>query len=104
MQHNVLWLAFLALVATPLGLLLAVLLDQNIRGTRIYQSIFFAPVMLSLALIGIIWQLFYNRDSGLLNFLLGTAARRRPSTGSGIPASTSGPPSSPPPGGTPATS
>ena len=51
-QHNVLWLAFLALVATPLGLLLAVLLDQNIRGSRIYQSIFFAPVMLSLALVG----------------------------------------------------
>jgi ABC-type sugar transport system permease subunit len=72
-QHNVLWLVFLALVATPLGLLLAVLLDQNIRGSRIYQSIFFTPVMLSLALIGVIWQLFYNRDSGLLNFLLGTA-------------------------------
>lgn len=72
-QHNVLWLAFLALVATPLGLLLAVLLDQNIRGSRIYQSIFFTPVMLSLALIGVIWQLFYNRDSGLLNFMLGTA-------------------------------
>lgn len=72
-QHNMLWLMFLALVATPLGLLLAVLLDQNIRGGKIYQSIFFAPVMLSLALIGIIWQLFYQRDNGLLNFLLGTA-------------------------------
>ncbi|MDR6508880.1 sugar ABC transporter permease [Arthrobacter oryzae] len=72
-QHNLLWLVFLALVATPLGLLLAVLLDQNIRGSKIYQSIFFAPVMLSLALIGIIWQLFYQRDNGLLNFLLGTA-------------------------------
>lgn len=72
-QNNVLWLVFLAVVATPLGLLLAILLDQNIRGTRIYQSIFFTPVMLSLALIGVIWQLFYNRDSGLLNFLLGTA-------------------------------
>ncbi|MET3720019.1 MULTISPECIES: sugar ABC transporter permease [unclassified Arthrobacter] len=72
-QHNVLWLVFLALIATPLGLLLAILLDQNIRGTKIYQSIFFTPVMLSLALIGVIWQLFYNRDSGLLNFLLGTA-------------------------------
>ncbi|MCB5273813.1 L-arabinose transport system permease protein AraP [Arthrobacter sp. SO5] len=72
-QHNVLWLVFLSLIATPLGLLLAILLDQNIRGTRIYQSIFFTPVMLSLALIGVIWQLFYNRDSGLLNFLLGTA-------------------------------
>lgn len=72
-QHNVLWLVFLAVIATPIGLLLAVLLDQNIRGTRIYQSIFFAPVMLSLALVGIIWQLFYQRDNGLLNFLLGTA-------------------------------
>ncbi|MCT9626244.1 multiple sugar transport system permease protein [Arthrobacter sp. SORGH_AS 212] len=72
-QHNLMWLLFLALIATPLGLLLAVLLDQNIRGSKIYQSIFFAPVMLSLALIGIIWQLFYQRDNGLLNFLLGTA-------------------------------
>lgn len=72
-QHNVLWLVFLALIATPLGLLLAILLDQNIRGSKFYQSIFFTPVMLSLALIGVIWQLFYNRDSGLLNFLLGTS-------------------------------
>ena len=76
-QHNLLWLLFLALIATPLGLLLAVLLDQNIRGSKIYQSIFFAPVMLSLALIGIIWQLFYQRDNGLLNFLLGTAGTPR---------------------------
>lgn len=72
-QHNLLWLGFLAIVATPIGLLLAVLLDQNIRGSKIYQSIFFVPVMLSLALVGIIWQLFYQKDNGLLNFLLGTA-------------------------------
>ncbi|NYE95594.1 multiple sugar transport system permease protein/raffinose/stachyose/melibiose transport system permease protein [Psychromicrobium silvestre] len=71
--HNVLWLLFLGVIGTPLGLLLAVLLDQKIRGSRIYQSIFFIPVMLSMALIGVIWQLFYNRDNGLLNFLLGTA-------------------------------
>ncbi len=72
-QHNVTWLLFLGLVATPLGLLLAVLLDQQIRGSRIYQSIFFTPVMLSLVLIGIIWQLMYQRNDGLVNHLLGTA-------------------------------
>ncbi len=71
--HNILWLAFLGLIATPIGLLLAVLLDQQIRGSRIYQSIFFAPVMLSLVLVGVIWQLFYSRDNGLLNYLLGTS-------------------------------
>jgi multiple sugar transport system permease protein/raffinose/stachyose/melibiose transport system permease protein len=71
--HNVIWLAFLALVATPIGLLLAVLLDQKIRGTRLYQSIFFTPVMLSLVMVGIIWQLVYARNEGMLNNLLGTA-------------------------------
>lgn len=71
--HNVAWLAFLAVIGTPLGLLLAVLLDQKIRGTRIYQTIFFMPVMLSLALIGIIWELIYSQDNGLLNYLLGTS-------------------------------
>jgi ABC-type sugar transport system permease subunit len=73
--HNLIWLAFLALVATPLGLLLAVVLDQRIRGSRIYQSIFFTPVMLSLVLVGIIWQLIYARNEGLLNNLLGTAGQ-----------------------------
>jgi multiple sugar transport system permease protein/raffinose/stachyose/melibiose transport system permease protein len=73
--HNLIWLAFLALVATPVGLLLAVLLDQRIKGSRIYQSIFFTPVMLSLVLVGIIWQLVYARDEGLLNNLLGTAGK-----------------------------
>jgi ABC-type sugar transport system permease subunit len=72
-QHNILWLAFLALIATPIGLLLAVLLDQQIKGSRIYQSIFFTPVMLSLVLVGIIWQLMYQKDNGLINNLLGTA-------------------------------
>jgi multiple sugar transport system permease protein/raffinose/stachyose/melibiose transport system permease protein len=73
LQHNVLWLVFLALIATPIGLLLAILLDQQLRGSRVYQSVFFVPVMLSLVLIGVIWQLFYSQNNGLLNFLLGTS-------------------------------
>lgn len=71
--HNVIWLLFLACVATPLGLLLAVLLDQQIRGSRIYQSVFFVPVMLSLPLVGIIWQLMYARNEGFINNVMGTA-------------------------------
>src|SRR5437764_464118 len=39
--HNVLWLGFLTLVATPLGILFAVLLDCEVRGTRVYQSILY---------------------------------------------------------------
>jgi multiple sugar transport system permease protein len=70
-RHNVIWLVFLTLVPTVLGLLLAYLLDKKIRGTRVYQSIFFLPVVLSLAVVGFIWQLVYAPEQGLLNNILG---------------------------------
>ncbi|WP_081993779.1 carbohydrate ABC transporter permease [Kocuria sp. ZOR0020] len=71
-RNNVLWLAVLLLIATPLGLLLAIVLDREIRGTRFYQSIFYLPVVLSLALVGFIWQLVYSTEQGLINNLTGS--------------------------------
>jgi multiple sugar transport system permease protein len=70
--HNITWLVFFLVIATPLGMFLAVLLDKNIRGTRFYQSALYLPVVLSLALIGFIWgQLMYAPEEGLVNNLLG---------------------------------
>ncbi|SCG72191.1 carbohydrate ABC transporter permease [Micromonospora coxensis] len=71
-QNNLLWLAALFVVATPIGMFLAVLLDKEIRGSRFYQTALYLPVVLSLALIGFVWQLIYSRDQGLLNAVLGT--------------------------------
>jgi multiple sugar transport system permease protein len=70
-RHNAIWLLVFILLATPLGMLFAVLIDRGIRGSRIYQSVLFLPVMLSLALIGIIWELIYSPNYGLLNSILG---------------------------------
>ena len=47
-------------------------LDREMRGSRFYQTAFYLPVVLSLALIGFIWQLFYSRDQGLINEVFGT--------------------------------
>jgi multiple sugar transport system permease protein len=71
-QHNLIWLAFLFFLPTVLGMFLAVLLDREMRGSRVYQTAFYMPVVLSLALIGFIWQLFYSRDQGLINDVFGT--------------------------------
>jgi multiple sugar transport system permease protein len=71
-QNNLLWLAVFLLIASPLGLLLAVLLDKEIRGSRFYQSALYLPVVLSLALVGFIWQLIYSADQGLINNLFGS--------------------------------
>src|SRR4051794_17670810 len=73
-EHNAIWLAFLAFVATPFGLFIAYLLDKEIRGSRIYQSIFYLPVVLSFAIIGFIWQLVYSPTQGLINNIFGDPA------------------------------
>lgn len=73
MQHNLIWLAVMFLIATPLGMLLAILLDKEIRGTRVYQMTLYMPVVLSLALIGFIWQLIFSQQEGLLNAVTGSS-------------------------------
>ena len=68
--HNVVWLIFFTLIATPLGVLLAYQIDRKIRGHKIYESIYYLPVVLSLAVIGIIWQ-FMLGPGGFLQGMLG---------------------------------
>lgn len=70
-RHNAIWLLVFILIATPLGMLFAVIIDRGLKGSRIYQSILFLPVMLSLALIGIIWELIYAPNLGLINTVIG---------------------------------
>ncbi|MFJ8539125.1 carbohydrate ABC transporter permease [Streptomyces sp. NPDC093591] len=70
-EHNVVWFVVLILIPTPLGLFLAVQLDKKIRFSRVYQTAFFLPVVLSMAVIGFVWQLIYNPDTGLINSLIG---------------------------------
>lgn len=71
LTHNVIWLAFLMFIATPIGMLLAVLLDREIRGSRFYQTVFYLPVVLALAVVGIIWSLQYAPEQGFINNALG---------------------------------
>ena len=62
----IIWLS----ICSTMGMLLAYLLDKNIRGGRIYQSIYYFPVVLSLAVVGFIWQAtMFSQDRGLLNII-----------------------------------
>jgi multiple sugar transport system permease protein len=71
LEHNLIWLVFLFLGPTLFGIVLAVLLDKEMRGSRFYQTALYLPVVLSLALTGFIWQLMYSRDQGLINAVTG---------------------------------
>lgn len=70
--NNTVLLVFLFLGPTLFGMFLAYLLDKNIRGSRLYQSVFYTPVVLSLAVVGFMWQsVIYSTDNGLATQLFG---------------------------------
>ncbi len=43
-------------VCSAVGMLFAYLLDKNLRGSRFYQSVYYFPVVLSLAVVGFMWK------------------------------------------------
>tara|TARA_B110000503_G_scaffold12501_1_gene16987 strand:- start:20920 stop:21831 length:912 start_codon:yes stop_codon:yes gene_type:complete len=70
LKNNGIWLAWFLLIATPLGVLLAYQIDRQIKGHKIYESIYYLPVVLSLAVIGIIWN-FMFQPGGFVQGLMG---------------------------------
>lgn len=56
--------------ATVLGLLLALLLNQKLRGITFYRTAYFLPVVSSTVAVALVWSWIYSKDFGLLNYLL----------------------------------
>jgi len=49
----------------PLSLLLALLLDRQLRGRAFYQAILFAPAVLAAVVVSMIWRVVYMPQGGL---------------------------------------
>ena len=68
---NNLVLIFWLAACSAVGMLFAYLLDKNVRGGRFYQSVFYMPVVLSIAVVGFIWKaVMFQTDRGLLNKII----------------------------------
>jgi multiple sugar transport system permease protein len=52
-------------------LLIAVLLNRAIRGGTVFRAVFFAPYVLGVAVIGVIWRYLLDTQSGIVNHVLG---------------------------------
>jgi len=57
--------AFFLVGCLSLGFLLAVLLDQNIRGESFFRTVFLFPMALSFAVTGTIWRWLLNPRGGI---------------------------------------
>ncbi|TFL19954.1 carbohydrate ABC transporter permease [Jannaschia formosa] len=68
--NNIRWLV-LYLLAIPLGLGIALFLNQTVTGIRLYKSLFFFPFVISQVVVGLVFSWFYLPQVGLLNVVLG---------------------------------
>jgi multiple sugar transport system permease protein len=52
------------------SLVIAVLLNQKIKGLGFYRTIYYLPVVTSIVAVSIVWKWLYNPERGLLNYFL----------------------------------
>jgi len=53
-----------------IGLALASVLYQKLRGRTFYRAVFFLPVIIPMVAAGLVWKLLYMPDFGLINYYL----------------------------------
>ncbi len=69
LRNNVIWLV-LYLLAVPAGLFIAIFLNQNVFGIRLYKSLFFFPFVISQVVVGLMFSWFYAPGFGLFYNLI----------------------------------
>jgi multiple sugar transport system permease protein len=69
LANNFRWLVFYML-APPIGMAIALFLNQQIKGIRVVKSLFFFPFVISQVVVGLVFAWFYDPSFGLLNIAL----------------------------------
>jgi multiple sugar transport system permease protein len=68
--NNCIFTVVVVPLQTALALLLAILVNQKLRGITIFRTIYFAPVVVVMAVAATVWRLLYDPDQGLINAFL----------------------------------
>ena len=69
--RTTIWLTVLCLVVQmPIGVGLAVILDRNLRGTRVFRTILIIPMLLTPVAVGLMWRFMFDTDLGVINWAL----------------------------------
>ena len=70
LRNTALYVLFVVPVSTAIALFFANLLNKKVRGSAIFQTAFFLPMVTSVTAVGLIWRLMYNQQYGIINWLL----------------------------------
>ena len=70
LRHNVVYALGTVIVKNALAIVVAVALNQKLRGVAAFRTILFTPVVMSFVVVGLLWGWVFNYQFGLLNGLL----------------------------------
>ncbi|QNG59359.1 carbohydrate ABC transporter permease [Metabacillus idriensis] len=71
-MRNTLFFTFVSVpLSIGLAVIVAVMLNQKIKGMVIYRTLYFLPVVTMPVAVGMVWKWLYNSEFGLINFVLG---------------------------------
>ena len=70
LRNTALYVLFVVPVSTAIALFFANLLNKKVRGSAIFQTAFFLPMVTSVTAVGLIWRLMYNQQYGIINWVL----------------------------------
>ncbi|MBM1221485.1 sugar ABC transporter permease [Ponticoccus sp. SC2-23] len=68
--NTLLFVLVVAPVQGGLALVLALLINQRLRGINIFRTIYFMPVVVSIVVVSLLWRFIYDGSDGLLNNVL----------------------------------
>ena len=68
--NTILFVVVVAPLQGGLALILAVRINQPIRGINIFRTIYFMPVVVSMVIVAMLWRFIYDGQNGLLNTVL----------------------------------
>ena len=77
LKNNLIWLAVFML-APPLGLALALMLNQQIRGMRVLKSLFFIPLVLASVTVGVVFGWVYDPTFGIVALIFQAFGAKAP--------------------------
>lgn len=68
--NTTLYVLFVVPISTALAIIIANFLNQKIKGNAVFQTAYFMPMVTSITAVGLIWRLMYNKQYGIINFIL----------------------------------
>ncbi len=70
LRHNVVVVLWSLGTQIPLGIGLAMLLTRGLKGSTLLRTLYFAPMVLSEVIVGVVWRWIYHPHFGLANALM----------------------------------